>query len=908
MAIRDFVRDLVLRLDKNAAARLKEETEEALAKAGAAGGESFTEAMEKGGRQAVRALTKTLQDEHRKALAQARIDLSKGLIDTSRFREIAAEADRTFNRGLIAGMEKLRAEGKLTDAQFVSLANRIRTIPDKPVDRATSAVDRLRRMALRAAAAVGAIFAVRRIIQFTRDMFTLGTEVEETAAKFRTTFGPAADAMQGFLDGFTALAGLSRVQGRDMAATIAAIFQGMGGTVRASQEFSEAVLGLAGDLQAFHNVPIHETFQALRSGLTGQTGPLQRFGIVVRAAEVEQRALAMSGKTAADSLTEQEKVLARLQLITERAGVAVGQMARESDSAASQARVARAAWDDFRETLADVVVGGVDGTGIFDDLRRVINALTDAVRANEDAIRDFIRRALNALGDALVTIVERMRDLVDLVIALGHALVIGGVTRAIVGMGLAFRGAARGVTGLAAAIRGLHAAVGPTGWLILGVGVLTELFFKLRRASREAREEAEEALAAFKDTLGAMSDAEMDRRLADNARRIRELRSEINQLRRDAARAGQGANALAEMAAEKERELNRLRQEGLAIIVERGKRAIEAAKAEAEAGAGAGAGAPTGLTPEEIRKREEALNREVSLLLKGLEARVLTHREIQRIAELERQLTEELAGGNLTIQRRIELRKQLRELEAPAAAVRRLEAGDFVPTDDIATPFPLATIPVEPVAENAQTIQEIWVEANQNILDAVQRTTMQMVDDFRMAGELLFEEGASIGDFFENVFRATGKGAIAMLANIAEAKATENALEAAEQFARAIGAAFTNPPAVGAHLAAGAQHMAIAAAWGALGGVAGGTANAIGPRGVPAGRGDIPRAPGDTSGRLFDGMRPPQTEVHVYVDPFDPSRPAIQRQVYAAQQFARERFGDNARVIVHPRAEGRARP
>src|SRR5690606_41229256 len=87
-----LVRNRVRRRDKNAAARLKEETEEALAKAGAAGGESFSEAMEKGGRQAVRALTKTLQDEHRKALAQARIDLSKGLIDTSRFREIAAEA------------------------------------------------------------------------------------------------------------------------------------------------------------------------------------------------------------------------------------------------------------------------------------------------------------------------------------------------------------------------------------------------------------------------------------------------------------------------------------------------------------------------------------------------------------------------------------------------------------------------------------------------------------------------------------------------------------------------------------------------------------------------------------------------------------------------------------------------
>src|SRR5690606_7207265 len=168
-----------------------------------------------------------------------------------------------------------------------------------------------------------------------------------------------------------------------------------------------------------------------------------------------------------------------------------------------------------------------------------------------------------------------------------------------------------GAVGFAASIRALFAAIGPAGWFVIAVSTLTVFFQRMGRAAREAGEEARRALAEFRDDIRGLSDEELDARKTAIGTQIRKVKEQITALKADMVRAGRGAHVVAEQIAEKEAELNTLRQQGLEIVKERIRREREAAKAEAEAGAGAGA--PTGLTPEEIRKREEALNREVSL-------------------------------------------------------------------------------------------------------------------------------------------------------------------------------------------------------------------------------------------------------------------------------------------------------
>src|SRR5690606_11525011 len=118
----------------------------------------------------------------------------------------------------------------------------------------------------------------------------------------------------------------------DISSTAGAILQGLGASIEEKAENTETIISLAADFASFHNRSIEETFTAIRAGITGESEPLKRFGIVLRANEVDARAMAMAGKANAESLTEWERVQARLNIILEQSGVAVGDLERTQNS------------------------------------------------------------------------------------------------------------------------------------------------------------------------------------------------------------------------------------------------------------------------------------------------------------------------------------------------------------------------------------------------------------------------------------------------------------------------------------------------------------------------------------------------------------------------------------------------
>ena len=198
-----------------------------------------------------------------------------------------------------------------------------------------------------------AAFSIRVLARFTKELFRLGSAAEETASKFRTVFGSETAAeLDTFLGKFGKLAGLTKREGRDMLAISGAIGQGVGLAGDQVAVFAQRIVELAGDLQSFHDIPIEETFAAIRSGTTGEAEPLKRFGIILRAVETDARALANSGKAVAKELTEAERVTARLQLITEKAGVAIGDLEKTQNSTANTARRLDQRWRQLQETLA----------------------------------------------------------------------------------------------------------------------------------------------------------------------------------------------------------------------------------------------------------------------------------------------------------------------------------------------------------------------------------------------------------------------------------------------------------------------------------------------------------------------------------------------------------------------------
>lgn len=183
-------------------------------------------------------------------------------------------------------------------------------------------------------------------------VFELGASVEETASKFETVFGRSSASMDSFIDDFGNLAGLSRTQAREITATTGAIVQGMGLAQDASAAYAQEVARLSGDLASFNNAKFEDTSRAVTSAITGERESLKKYGIVITETDVQQRALIATGKTMVSQLTQEEKALATLSLISERAGVAVGDLARTQDSAANRARRLGAQFRDIREAIA----------------------------------------------------------------------------------------------------------------------------------------------------------------------------------------------------------------------------------------------------------------------------------------------------------------------------------------------------------------------------------------------------------------------------------------------------------------------------------------------------------------------------------------------------------------------------
>jgi len=268
----------------------------------------------------------------------------------------------------------------------------------KAMDKAGGKVKKFKAGAAKVGAALGsmatgvglAAAGIAAVAWPTKMLFDLGASIAETGSKFNTVFGSEAAAeVSAFLDNFANKAGLTTNEAKGLVATAGAITQGLGFTQKASGETAIAMTKLAGDLSSFNNIPTAETMHAISSALTGEREQLKALGIVVQEADVQAKAFAMTGKTVAKNLTQQEKATATLALITEKAGVAVGDLNRTQGSAANVAKRLVAGFKEIRDAIStalmpafsEILSGLEDNEGKFISFKEAIIENTGVISA-----------------------------------------------------------------------------------------------------------------------------------------------------------------------------------------------------------------------------------------------------------------------------------------------------------------------------------------------------------------------------------------------------------------------------------------------------------------------------------------------------------------------------------------------
>jgi hypothetical protein len=317
------------------------------------------------------------------------------------------------------------------------------------------------------------------------------SNLSESIAKSNTVFGKNAQAIQDWSKTTASALGVSRQAALEAAGTYGNLFRAFGINEQESAKMSTALVTLAADLASFNNVPIDDALLALRSGLSGETEPLKRFGIALNEARLKEEALRLGLiKTTSGTLPQAIKTQAAYALIMKDSALAQGDVARTAGGLANQLKFLKAGLEDaktgFGQALLPIVLDVV--TAFNQDL---LPAITNTTKAfGEQGIAGGFKAASVQVGNLLTNmtgLAKVIRDVVLTLIGMKIAMValavgppiIAGITSALTAMRIATLYGAAGFGVLATAIRGALASTG-IGLLVVGLGLVIGKLIEMR--------------------------------------------------------------------------------------------------------------------------------------------------------------------------------------------------------------------------------------------------------------------------------------------------------------------------------------------------------------------------------------------------------------------------------------------
>lgn len=200
------------------------------------------------------------------------------------------------------------------------------------------------------------------------------------------------------------------------------------------------------DIAAFKDISDAQAFQAVISGITGETEPLKRLGIVVNEAATKAELMRLGFKGNAEQASEAAKAIARTNIILARSGQMQGQVAREADNLANKEKEATTQFQEaaeqfgqqFLPVAADVLSWAADALEGFNNLPSGV----------QNASLAFL--ALVAVGGPIAKVITGFRALIAAATAARAAIALAAGT----GAASAAGGAAVGAGAVAGATAG----------------------------------------------------------------------------------------------------------------------------------------------------------------------------------------------------------------------------------------------------------------------------------------------------------------------------------------------------------------------------------------------------------------------------------------------------------------------
>lgn len=292
------------------------------------------------------------------------------------------------------------------------------------------------------------------------------SDLQQAQGAVKAIFRESAGEVERFGRTAAESVGLSNAAYQQQASVIGALLQNLGQTRAESAATSQQLITIGADLAATFGGTTADAVAAIGSALRGERDPIERYGISIKEAAIQNKALQMGLASTAAELTDQAKATAALALIQEQAASSTGAFARESDTLAGQQQRFRAELENARAELGEAL----------------LPAMTELVKVARDVVP-----LIEQTGIVFGLVADDARDL---------AGAVDKLTPAFLGLGNASKDASR----FGAALKGALAAAP-------GIGPTFVYLEKKYADAAKAAKQAEQAQAFWGRIDGAVSGA-----------------------------------------------------------------------------------------------------------------------------------------------------------------------------------------------------------------------------------------------------------------------------------------------------------------------------------------------------------------------------------------------------------------
>lgn len=268
--------------------------------------------------------------------------------------------------------------------------------------------------ALAAGITVAALNAARALSGYFSSAIDEASKFDEALSKNAAVFGDeAVPALEEWAAGAADAFGQSEVQALSAAGTFGNLLTAFGLNANEAQTMSTNITELASDLASFNDTTVDEALLALRSGLSGETEPLKRFGVALTDVRLKEEALRMGLiQNTKGTLPIAIKSQAAYNLILKDTANAQGDYQRTSDGLANTQRGLEADLANLRREV---------GTELLPIQLELTQAFRDALPTIKDnllpAIKDMAGTVKDNLVPALVDMLPKVIGFVTVIAA-----------------------------------------------------------------------------------------------------------------------------------------------------------------------------------------------------------------------------------------------------------------------------------------------------------------------------------------------------------------------------------------------------------------------------------------------------------------------------------------------------------